>query len=140
MWFLWENCRGVKRSKHVTMLRFITGNCEDLCSPFSVESLTNAFLLPTAWLLKSQGDASRAPSSRNLLPFQPSLHWRPGIATHSLCEHLQEGEEDASPRHGRQSCLFPGDRIFSSGDMCYFLLQIFLRRFFTVSASSTVSL
>lgn len=120
----------LQRSKDSYTLRFITGNCEDFWPPFPVASLTKAFLLCTACLLESQGDASHASSSSNLPPFQLSLHWAPSTATHSLCEHLQEGEEDAALHHACQSCLSPSDRVFPSGNMCYFLLKIFLRLFF----------
>lgn len=136
MWFLWENSQ---RNKNSCMLMFIIGNCGDFCPPFPVESLTSAFPLPTAWLLQSQGDAPHASSSSNVPPLQSSLHWRLSISTCSLCEHLQGVREDASLHHGHQSCLFPSGKIFPSGNMCYFLLQIFLRLFFTLSVSSNIS-
>lgn len=136
MWFLRENCRGVKI---VTGLHLSQGIVRT-----SVLLSLWAFPLPTAWLLQRQGDAPSASSGSNVPPLQPSLHWRPSMATPSLCVSLsprRQGRCFSSP-WSPELPLSQGQN-FSFRKHALFLAAIFPKAFFfffTLSISSNILL
>lgn len=135
MWFLQENCRGVKIVTCLDISQGIVRTSVLPSLPFPVGSLSNAVLLPSAWVLHSQGDAWPAPSSSN----HPSLE----------TQHCLGSTVGTSPR-GQRGCSsppwlpklpLPQWQTLSFKKYVLFLAAKFPKPFlFTLSVGSNVSL